>query len=257
MSLLVRGVALVMALTALVWPGFGLIDLSDTWSASGQPVLAGGWGLFFTVLVAVPFLVVVARPSRAAASIWTLWIACASLLLAALWSLEPHLLVLLLWLTLGTAAVAFPSVVERWHPLRLRLQVVPLAVISVTSAPWLAYAWLMAANNRQNRIDTDFTTNVDHYSLQAAMGLTVLLLAILSACWPSGRRQIGAYIGVTAGYFGALSYRWVDYPGGVPEAWALAIICWALGIASWAWWSTSRLRDTGPATIRVDGAGRA
>ena len=151
---------------------------------------------------------------RAAPSIWTLWIACASLLLAALWSLEPQLLVLLLWLTLGTAAVALPSLVERWHPVRLRLQVVPLAVIRVTGAPWLAYAWQMAANNRQNRIDTDITASVDHYSLQAAMGLAVLLLAILSACWPRGRQQIGPYIFVTAAYFGALSCGWVEGPFG-------------------------------------------
>lgn len=257
MGWLVRGVALVMALTALVWPGYGLIDLSDTWNADGQPVLAGGWGLFLSVLVAVPFLVVVVRPNRAAPSIWTLWTACSSLLLAALWSWEPQLLVLLLGLTIGTAAVAFPSVVERWHPVRLRLQIVPLAVIMVTGAPWLAYASQMASNNRQNRIDTDISVNVDHYSMQAAMGLAVLSLAILSASWPRGRRQIGTYIGVTAVYFGALSYRWVDYSGAVPRAWALAVICWGLGIVLWAWLSASVSRDDGPAIDPNALAGRA
>jgi hypothetical protein len=245
MGWLVRGVALVMALTALVVPGYGLIDLSDTWNAGGQPVLAGGWGLFFSVLVAVPFLVVAVRPHRAAPAIWTLWIACASVLVAALLSLEPQLLVLLLWLVLGTATVALPPVVEPWHPVRLHPQVVALALISVTGAPWLVYAWQMAANNRQDRTDTDFTVDVDHYSMQAALGLALLSLAILSACWPRGRRQIGAYIGVTAAYFCAVSYWWVGYSGSVPQTWAVAGIGWGLAVAWWAWWSTSPSRHDG------------
>jgi hypothetical protein len=86
---------------------------------------------------------------------------------------------------------------------------------------------------------------------------SMLLLAVVSACWPRGRRQIGTYIGVTAAHFGALSYRWVDYPGAVPQAWALAVMCWGLGIALWAWWSTFRLKDNGPATDRPRRAGQA
>ena len=52
-----RGVAArafsgVFALSWLVLPGFGVIDLSVTWNADWPQVLEAGWGLFATVIVA-------------------------------------------------------------------------------------------------------------------------------------------------------------------------------------------------------------
>src|SRR3954447_23539300 len=131
MNGIARGAAVLFALTWLIRPGWGVIDLSVSWSAAWNPVLSGGWGLFFSVLVAAPFLVVAVRPGAAAPAVWTILVAAGSLLVAAVLSLEPQIVGLLVWLLLGLAAVAFASVVERWHPMTPspRLRGVTLAVV--------------------------------------------------------------------------------------------------------------------------------
>lgn len=104
----VRLLAGVFAALALVWPGYGVIDLSDTWNPDGVPVLSGGWGLFFTVLVAVPFAVVAAVPARAAPAVWVLVLAWVALAVCALASAEGPLVPFAGWLLLGTVCVAAP-----------------------------------------------------------------------------------------------------------------------------------------------------
>ncbi len=110
------------AVMALVVPGYGGIDLSLIWSAEWNPVLSGGWGVFFTVLIALPFLAVAVRPQLAAPAVWVLWVASASLAVAAIISLEPQLALLLGWLLFGTACVALPPVIESWRLIELVLR---------------------------------------------------------------------------------------------------------------------------------------
>jgi hypothetical protein len=50
----------------IVLPGFGAIDLTVTWDPDWPQVLEAGWGLYFTVVVGVPFVVAAARPRAAA-----------------------------------------------------------------------------------------------------------------------------------------------------------------------------------------------
>ena len=64
---MVRALAVLFALTWLVLPGFGLIDLSVTWDPDWPVVLEASWGVFMTVLVGGSFLAVALRPSRAGA----------------------------------------------------------------------------------------------------------------------------------------------------------------------------------------------
>jgi hypothetical protein len=242
MNGIARGAAVLFALTWLIRPGWGVIDLSVSWSAAWNPVLSGGWGLFFSVLVAAPFLVVAVRPGAAAPAVWTILVAAGSLLVAAVLSLEPQIVGLLVWLLLGVAAVAFAPVVERWHPMTPspRLRGVTLAVVAVTGAPWLAYAWTMAGRNRENRPETDFSSGIDHYSVQAALGLALFALAVLAACWTRGTRQIGTYVCVCSLYFGALSWGWPGYPGSVGRGWAVACLVWGAALGPGGWRASRR-----------------
>ena len=73
--IVVRVLAVLCALTWLVLPGFGLIDLSVTWDPDWPVVLEASWGLFMTVLVGGSFLAVAVRPSRAAPATVTLLVA--------------------------------------------------------------------------------------------------------------------------------------------------------------------------------------
>src|SRR5688500_10952971 len=63
---LVRLLAVFFALTWLVLPGFGLLDLSVTWDPDWPVVLEASWGVFMTVLVGGSLLAVAIRPQSAA-----------------------------------------------------------------------------------------------------------------------------------------------------------------------------------------------
>ena len=60
-----RAVAALSAASWLIFPGFGLIDLSVTWSSTWEEVLEAGWGLLSAMVIAVPFALVVWRPAYA------------------------------------------------------------------------------------------------------------------------------------------------------------------------------------------------
>ncbi len=235
MRLAVRVAAGLFALMALVWPGWGGVDLSVSWSADWNPILSGGWGLFFTVLVAVPFGIVAVRPQWGAPAIWVLGVASASMAVAVVIGLEGPLAWLLAWLLLGTACVALPPVVEPWRPIDPVWRPRTLVIVAVTSSAWLAYAWSMGAHNRQGRTDTDFSSGVDHYSVQSALGLALPLMAVMAAGSPRGRRLMGALSGVCAVYLGALWIGWAGYPGGMARPWAVAAILWGVALVGWSW----------------------
>jgi hypothetical protein len=67
-----RVLAVLFALTWLIVPGFGLIDLSVTWDPDWPVVLEASWGVFMTVLVGGSFLALALRPTRSAPALATL-----------------------------------------------------------------------------------------------------------------------------------------------------------------------------------------
>src|SRR5688500_8558412 len=136
-----RVLAAFFALTWLVLPGFGLIDLSVTWDPGWPVVLEASWGVFMTVLVGGAFLALAVRPTRAAPATVTLLIAFAALLLSAALGLELPLLgyvgflavqlALLLWLLPARESVRPTG----WSPW------IPLAVVGgLGLVPWLVHA---------------------------------------------------------------------------------------------------------------------
>ena len=90
--IMVRVLAVLFALTWLIFPGFGLIDLSVTWDPEWPVVLEASWGVFMSVLVGGSFLAVAVRPHRAAAATVTLFVALSAMLLSAAVGLEWPLL---------------------------------------------------------------------------------------------------------------------------------------------------------------------
>ena len=92
-----------------MFPGFGVVDLSVTWSSDWPQVLEAGWGLFFTVLVGFPFIAVAVRPGSSGPPVAQLAVAT---------------------LALGVSVVAAREAPLVWVP-------VVLAVETVTVA-WLA-----------------------------------------------------------------------------------------------------------------------
>ncbi len=176
-----RVLALLFALSWLVLPGFGLIDLSVTWSPDWPVMLEAGWGLFFSVFVGVSFLAVALVPRRSAAAVVQLCLASLALAVTAAVSLEWQALGLAAAVAVETAVVTRAQQVEPLLPL-VTAGSTPLLLLTAAAAPpWLAYGWHMADLNRQELPSSDITISVDHYSVQAATALTMVALALLAA----------------------------------------------------------------------------
>lgn len=243
-----RVLALLFALSWLVLPGFGLIDLSVTWSPDWPVMLEAGWGLFFSVFVGVSFLAVALVPRRSAAAVVQLCLASLALAVTAAVSLEWQALGLAAAVTVETAVVTRAQQVEPLLPL-VTAGSAPLLLLTAAAAPpWLAYGWHMADLNRQELPSSDITISVDHYSVQAATALTMVALALLAALWPRGRRFLGSRVGVVALYLGVVSFAWPGTPGGFGHVWSAAAAAWGACLIVLAWMHAPGL----PSSERVE-----
>ena len=104
--------AVVYVLLTLGFPGFGLLDLAVSVDPNrgadfeGYQILEGFRGLFFTVLVGVPFVAMAWRPHRAAPAMWQVLVAAAALVVAAVAGAEVGAAVWAAVLVIGVALVA-------------------------------------------------------------------------------------------------------------------------------------------------------
>lgn len=213
---------------ALVWlvPGFGAIDLTVTWDPDWPQVLEAGWGVFFTFLVAAPFVLVAVRPGAARPAVVQLAVAAAALAVSAPLANEAGVAALAAVLAVETAVVA-ALLGLGWDLRRSRDVSVPLLALGAVGAgPWLAYAFQMWAANREARFDSDVTNGVDHYSVQGALGLALAALPLLAGVRADLRRLVPACCGVAAAYLGLVSYAWPDAAGGFGRAWSVAAMAW-------------------------------
>lgn len=237
----IRVSAAVFAFGWLVLPGFGLIDLAVTWSPDWPQVLEAGWGLYFTIFVGLPFVVVAARPRLATPAVAQLVVATGVLVASAGIARETRLLWVALALAIQTAIVAWvPRPALRLSPLRRVSRSLAL-LAAVGLGPWLVYAERMYDANREQRFDADISIGIDHYAVQGAVGLALAVLGALAALWAQGRRFVGSSVGVVACYLGLVSFAWPDAAGGFARGWSLAAMGWGVAFAAVA----SRARDAG------------
>jgi hypothetical protein len=221
---------------ALVWlvPGFGAIDLTVTWDPDWPQVLEAGWGVFFTAIVAAPFVVVAVRPGAARPAVVQLAVAAAALAVSAPVASEAGVAALAAVLAVETALVA-ALLGLGWDLRRARDVSVPLLALGAVGAgPWLAYALDMWEANRENRFDSDVTNGVDHYSVQGALGLALAALPLLAGVRADLRRLVPACCGVAAAYVGLVSYAWPDAAGGFSRAWSVAAMAWGSALIAHA-----------------------
>jgi hypothetical protein len=231
-ALLLRALASLFAFGWIVLPGFGAIDLSVTWDPEWAQVLEAGWGLYFTVIVGVPFVVTAVRPSASRPGVVQLAVATAVLAISALVALEIGALVLAAMLGLETAVVARLARHE-WPSGRAADVSRLLGVLSAVGAlPWLAYALDMWALNRRNLPDADITNSVDHYSVQGGVGLALAILPALAAVRPGLRQLVPACAGVVSAYLGLVSYAWPDAEGGFSRSWSVGAMAWGVALVA-------------------------
>ena len=223
------------AVSWLVLPGFGVIDLSVTWSADWPQVLEAGWGLFATAIVAAAFALLAVRPRAVMPGAAQLAVATVSLTVSAVVAKEPRLFVLVASLGLQTAIVvgllrgAWREGTEPWSPL-FRPSRSLFLVAGAGAIPWLSYAVQMWALNRESRSDTDVTLGIDHYSVQGALALALAVLPVLAGMRADLRPFVPLCTSVAASYLGLVSLAWPDAAGGLGRAWSIAAMAWGLAL---------------------------
>jgi hypothetical protein len=229
----VRVLAVFFALTWLVLPGFGLIDLSVTWDADWPVVLEASWGVFMTVLVGGSFLAIAVRPARTAPATTTLLVSLATWLVAAAAGLEWPLLGYVALLALQLPLVLLVPDRERLRPVAWSVSRPLLVLAALGIVPWLVHAERMFASNRRNAgvLIGDVTMGVDHYAVQGALALALVVLSLVAACWPRGRRYLGASVGLCAGYVGLVSFAFPATWAGLSPLWSVLAMTWGVAIA--------------------------
>lgn len=236
--ILVRPVA---GLLALWWwvPFFGIIDLTVTWDADWPVMLEAGWGLFFLLFAGLPFMLIAVWPRAAAASVVQLAVSTAVLAVAAAVSLEWQALVVALVMAAATAFVAAVRGRRSVRPWVTTADRSLLGLAAVSLPPWGVYAWQMAAANRMAWPNSDITNSVDHYSVQAAVALTMVAMTAVAGLRSRGRRLHGTCVALTAGYLGLVSFFWPGVDGGFDAVWSVLAMLWGAAVGVAAWWPRS------------------
>ena len=230
--LLVRILAALFAAGWVVFPGFGVIDLSVTWSSEWPQVLEAGWGLFFTVLVGAAFVVVAIRPRVAGPPVAQLAVSALALAVSVVAGRETPLAWVAVLLAVETLVVAWLAGFQWRRRARRGVSAPALALAAVGLVPWIAYALDMWESNREERPDTDITNSIDHYAVQGALGLALAVLPLVAALRPALTPLLGACTGIAAAYLGLVSFAWQDAAGGFGPAWSCAAMAWGLALVA-------------------------
>ncbi|HEY3529757.1 MAG TPA: hypothetical protein VGK78_11455 [Nocardioides sp.] len=230
-----RVIARVVAAGAAVFWGFlffGLIDLLTPFVGGEEFadhfLMETGWGLTYLVLVAVPLLVLVMRPGAVMALLELVAVGVSIAIGAGLAGSPPHVLpgvgVVL------TAAVVAVLVGTRVSGVPGRPTPLAAIVAVVAVPPAAAYAWEMARSTE----NPEETWGLDHYPLQAAFAIAVVLVALLTAyavrrpgrgCWLPACTSACSAI-----WFGALSLVWPERLGSLGTAWGAAAVVWGIAL---------------------------
>lgn len=233
---MVRVLAVLCALTWLVVPGFGLVDLSVSWDADWPVVLEASWGVFMTVLVGGPFLALAVRPHRSATATVVLGVALATLLFSAVAGLEWQLLGYAALVCLEATVVLLVPDRERVRPFAPAPWLPLVALAALGTVPWLVHAAHMYRLNARDAGEAigELTMGVDHHAVQGALAVALVLLAFGAAVWPRGRRALGVAAGSCAGYVGLVSFAFPAAWAGFSPAWSVLCIGWGTAVAGLA-----------------------
>jgi hypothetical protein len=230
---LARVLALLFAASWIAFPGFGAIDLSVTWDPDWPQVLEAGWGLFFTVLVGVPFVVVAARPRSHGPAVAQLAVATIALAVSVVVGREGALTWVSVLLAIETFLVAWLCApARRSRTASRRLDAAMLALAALGVVPWLVYAVDMWAANREGRSDSDITNGIDHYAVQGALGLALAVLPAVASVRPVLTPLAPVCAGIAAAYLGLVSFAWEDAAGGFGPGWSAAAMAWGFCLVS-------------------------
>ena len=111
---------------------------------------------------------------------------------------------------------------------------VPLLVVAALGVvPWLVHAEEMFRLNRSDAgtMINELTMGVDHHAVQGGLALALVVLSLLAAAWPRGRRYLGLSVGMCAGYVGLISVAFPAAWAGFEPVWSWLCMGWGAAVA--------------------------
>jgi hypothetical protein len=244
-----------LALLASLVLNFGLvalitaIDPSPEW----QPVrlLEAGWGIVFGILLPIPLAAQLRRGGGPVASLQQLVVLTAALALATLLTLKAHE-----WLLVAFWA-AVTAIIVALHPARAQLLAGPAkpdpvlaTVAALALVPAAIYAAQMAANHRAG-LPGDDTNGFQHWTVQAALPIALVLLVALSALKTDGWRIPAITAAIGAATLGLFAIVDKGSAGDLSTGWGAGALEWGIVVLL----ATARAHRRA-LTERVRGPGR-
>jgi hypothetical protein len=221
---------IVAGIAAVFW-GWLFFGVQDTLTVfvEGQNFAAHylmetGWGLLFLVLVAMPLLGLACRPRSTVLVAQVAAAGVAVALGALLAGSTPHLLPAAGLLLTAAAIAALAGLDLRPRQLRVNRPLVVLTFIAV--APAVGYAWRMATST----VAVEQTVNLDHYPIQAALGVAIVLVAgVIAVTSDSSNAWLAtATLVVTVGWMGIESAVYPHRLGSFGPIWSWLAVVWAV-----------------------------
>ena len=224
----VAGLALLVSLLL----NFGIVDLITAIAPGPEwervRMIEAGWGIVFGILFPIGLAAQLRRGGGPVASVQQLIVITASLAIATLLSLKAREWLLVAFWAAVTAAIA------AFHPARRQLLARPrkpdpilATVAALAVVPAAIYATQMAAKHRAG-FPGDDTNGFEHWTVQAALPIALVLLVALSALKTDGWRVPAITAAIGAVLFGALGVADTGSRGDVPTGWAWATLEWGL-----------------------------
>lgn len=198
-----------------VLPGMGLIDLQTMFFEGGfyadSVGLMVSWGVFFTILVGLPFGWAAARPAQTLPVVALLALCAVTVLLGAVlgsqW--EPAGVAVLL---AATALPLAPTALRQGSVEGVRMRVRPavLALAAVMTPFAYRYAADAFAAARNDPSPEPWKTNgVDHWPVQGSLAIALVLMVVMIGVWP---RAIPVIRAAAALALGSLALAWGMHP---------------------------------------------
>ena len=250
------GLGVAAALSGLFWGFFfyGLIDLLAF--AQGEQfhaalLLSTGWGLVFLFLTAWPLFALSLRASAVSPSaLAQVALVAAAVLAAAALSSSPRHLFVSAALIATVAVLAVLARDRPWHVVRTwRWSAVPGALVILAVAPCCAYAWTSARTTGGAQL-TDDTWGLDHWPVQAALPLALLLICALAAGHPSGWRLPTWSAGTAAAWFAVVCWLEPHLVASVSRPWAAITLLWSAAFIAATYLSARQGEAVWPMTRR-------
>lgn len=207
----------------------GWVDQRYVWAVS----LEASWGSLMTFVVAGSYVSIALNPRDPWPGTILLAVAALSLILSVILGADARPLPLAPIIAVPAIGLAWAGRMEveglrsapalSWWHLLMTAAAVPL---------WLPYSLYALEMSRLEPNAGHATWGIEHWPVQGAAGITLLVAALIMAWWSEGRPLLRVSISLSAVYIGVAMLAYPDRAGAMDSPmWGVAMVLWGTVLA--------------------------